>query len=47
MVLAGKAIDMKHLLWLTLRLVVGLTTLLGSRGIRAVLAEKALDPGLG
>ncbi len=42
MVLAGKVIDMKQLFWLILRPVAGLTTLLGSRGIRAVLAENFL-----
>jgi len=42
MVLAGKVIDMKHLLWLILRVVAGLNTLLGSRGIRALLAENLL-----
>ncbi len=42
MVLAGKVIDMKHLLWLIVRLVAGPTTLLGSRGIRAVVAENLL-----
>jgi hypothetical protein len=44
MVLTGKVIDMKHLLWLILHLVTSLTTLLGSRGIRALplLAENLL-----
>ena len=40
----GNVIDMKHLLWLTLRLLAGLTTLLGSRGTGAVLAGIFLDP---
>jgi hypothetical protein len=42
MVLTGKVIDMKHLLWLLLRLLAGLITLLGNRGIRALLAENLL-----
>ena len=42
MVLTGKVIDMKYLLWLILRLLAGLTTRLGSRGTRAVLAENLL-----
>ena len=40
--LLGKVIDMKYLLWLILRLLAGLTTLLGSRWTRAVLAENLL-----
>jgi len=39
MVLAGKVIDMKQLLWLILRLVAGPTNLSG--GIRAVVAALA------
>ena len=42
MVFSGKVIDMKHLPWLILRLLAGLTTLLGSRGTSAVLAENLL-----
>ena len=42
LVLTGKVIDMKYLLWLILRLLAGLTTRLGSRGTRAVLAENLL-----
>ena len=40
--LLGKVIGMKYLLWLILRLLTGPTTLLRSRGTRAVLAENLL-----
>ena len=42
MELPGKVIDMKYLLSPILRLLAGLTTFLGTRGIRAVLAENFL-----
>ena len=42
MVIRDKVIGMKDLLLLTLRLLAGLVTLLGTRGIRAVLAENLL-----
>ena len=42
MVVSGKVIDMKYLLWLILRLLAGLITLLVGRGTRAVLAENLL-----
>jgi hypothetical protein len=38
----GKLIGMKYALWLMLRLLAGLTTLPGSRGTRAVLAENLI-----
>jgi len=42
MVLLGNVIEMKHFLWLILRLLPGLTTPLGSPGTRAALAENLL-----
>jgi putative transposase len=42
MVLLGNVIEMKHFFWLILRLLAGLTALVGSRGPRAVLAENLL-----
>jgi len=40
--LTGKVIEMKYWFWLILRVLTGLITLLGSGGIRAVLAENLL-----
>ena len=42
MVIRDKVIGMKDLLLLTLRLLAALVTLLGTRGIRALLAENLL-----
>ncbi len=42
MVLLGKVVEMKHLLWLILQFIAGLTTVLRSRGTRAALAENFL-----
>ncbi|HZL66253.1 MAG TPA: hypothetical protein VFC29_02875 [Candidatus Limnocylindrales bacterium] len=42
LVLAGKVIEMEYWFWPILRLLAGLITVLGSGGIRAVLAENLI-----